>query len=195
MGDESAHASVRLAAVADGMNGSALPGQPESSGNNAAVQEVVLGLLTGRGYVVVATPPDRQGHDSTLAVLGAQDHRALVRFLWGPEGEIWGPSTIEDFGVQMRDLHATRGYMVTNSAFSEEAVTRADETGIALMDGQTLNNTVIAAMPPTWRPARTVEEPLPFARYIPWFVGISLILIVAIVLILTSIELTSLNPV
>ena len=177
------------------MNGPALPGQPESTGNNAAVQEVVLRLLTGRGYVVVATPPDRQSDGPMLAVLRAQDHRALVRFLWGFDGEIWGLSTIEDFGEEMRGLQAARGYMVTNGSFSEEAARRADETGIALMDGRTLNNTVIAAMPPTWRPARTVEEPLPFARYIPWFVGISLILLVAVVLILTSIELTSLNPV
>ena len=171
-----------------------MSGRPEPSENNVAVQEVVLRLLTGRGYVVVPTPPDRQGHDSTLAVLRAQDHRALVRFLWGSDGETWGRATIEDFGAQMRDLQATRGYMVTNSSFSEEAVRLADEANIALMDGQTLQNTVIAAMPPTWRPVRTVEEPLPFARYIPWFVGISLIVIVAIVLILTSIELTSLNP-
>ena len=180
--------------MADEMNGSATFGRPESAGNSAAVQEVVLRLLTGRGYIVVPSPPDRQEHDSTLAVLRAQDHRALVRFLWGSDNETWGRSTIENFGDEMRVLQAARGYMVTNNSFSEEAVMLADETGIALMDGQTLNSTIIAAMPPTWRPVRTVEEPLPFARYIPWFVGISLILIVAIVLILTSIELTSLNP-
>ena len=165
-------------------------GRSENTGNGPAVQEVVLRLLTGRGYVVTATPLDRTGLDTNLAVLRGPDHRALARFLWGSDYDIWDLSSVEDLDQQMRDLQATRGYLVTNGSFSEEAVRRAAEARIALMDGQILSSTVVAAMPPTWRPSRPVEEPLPFAKYIPWFVGISLVLLVALVLVLISIELT-----
>ena len=122
--------------------------------------------------------------------MDGKDHRALVRFLWGPSGHDWNESTLADFRIQMEDLQATRGYLISNGFFSDGAKQAAPELGISLTDGPALKQTMYDYAPPTEGLRRKPEKPLPFERYIPWFVGVSLGVLALLVVVLISIALS-----
>ena len=84
--------------------------------------------------------------------------------------------------------------MITDAELSDGARVSVQEAGVTAIAGKSLENLVLASRGATWPPLRPPEEPLPFQRYIPWFVGISLVLIVVIVLALISVELTIRPP-
>ncbi|MDA1097101.1 MAG: restriction endonuclease [Chloroflexi bacterium] len=163
---------------------------PESSlsgSDHQTIEETALRVFQREGYRV-ARPQFVASSSGTLAVLEAKDHRALVRFLWG-HAEDWDDRAVRDFRLQMEDLKATRGYLITNGLFSSEAQQAAIELGVSLTDGPNLNETLNLYAPSVGARRREPEPPLPFARSIPWFVGISLALVAAVVIVLISIAL------
>ena len=122
--------------------------------------------------------------------MDGKDHRALVRFLWGATSHDWNESALADFRIQMEDLQATRGYLISNGFFSDGAKQAAPGLGISLTDGPALKQTMYDYAPPTEGLRREPEKPLPFERYIPWFVGVSLGVVSLLVVILISIALS-----
>ena len=164
--------------------------KPSENGSNIRViEETVLRLFQSRGYVITRPSGDLGG---TLAILQAGDHRALARFQWGHERP-WTVDLIRIFHDQMDDLRATRGYIFTNGLFDAETHDLAEKFGITLTDGTGLQEAVFATMPAMRRPGYREEPPLPFSKYIPWFVGISLVVIAVVVLLLVSLAF-SLTP-
>ena len=104
------------------------------------------------------------------------------------------PSAVEEFSNQKESLQATAAFLITDGELSDAARERVEEAGVTVIAGQSLENLVVAYRGATWPPLRRPEEPLPFQKYIPWFVGISLVVIVALVLALISAELTIRPP-
>ena len=103
--------------------------------------------------------------------MDGKDHRALVRFLWGATGHDWNESDLADFRIQMEDLRATRGYLISNGFFSDGAKQAAPGLGISLTDGPALKQTMYDYAP-------------------PWFVGVSLGVVALLVVVLISIALS-----
>jgi hypothetical protein len=97
---------------------------------------------------------------------------------------------IKAFQVQMEDLKAVRGFLITNGAFSASARAMAQDLAMSLTDGKELREALFATTPLLERASYREEPPLPFAKYIPWFVGISLVLIALIVVLLVSVALS-----
>ena len=89
----------------------------------------------------------------------------------------------------MQDLQASRGYLISNGFFSEGAKNAAPELGISLTDGPSLKQTMYDFAPPMEGLRREPEKPLPFEKYIPWFVGVSLGVVALLVVVLISIAL------
>ena len=160
--------------------------------NNQTIEETALRVFQREGYRV-ARPQFVASSAGALAVLEAKDHRALVRFLWG-HAQDWDAGAVRDFRLQMEDLKATRGYLITNGLFSSEAQQAAIDLGVSLTDGPNLQETLNLHAPSVAAHRREPEPPLPFARSIPWFVGISIALIASVVIVLISIAL-ALTPV
>ena len=139
-----------------------------------------------QGYVVSSRREDQEG--SSLALLQLGERRALLRFLWGRRE--WGEDQVRLFRDQMDDLKAVHGYLVTNGVFSFQAQETARLLAVGLTDGSALRDILFRTAPPLHRLGSPEEKPLPFAKYIPWFVGISLVVIALIVLVLVSIALS-----
>jgi hypothetical protein len=165
--------------------------RPSGNGSNTRViEETVLRLFQRRGYVITRPSGDLGG---TLAILQARDHRALACFQWGHE-RLWTVDLIRTFHDQMDGLRATRGYLFTDGLFDAATRDLAETLGVTLTDGTGLQEAVFAAVPGMRRPGYREEPPLPFDKYIPWFVGISLVVLAVGVLLLISVAL-SLTPV
>jgi hypothetical protein len=154
------------------------------------IEATALRVFQREGYRVARAA----GATGATTVLEGKNHRALVRFLWGGAEGDWGDQPVKDFRIQMEDLQASRGYLISNILFSDTAKEAAIGLGISLTDGPTLQQTLYDFAPPTDRLRRKPEKPLPFERYIPWFVGISLAVIAIVVLLLISVAL-ALGPV
>ncbi len=155
--------------------------------NGDLVRDVVLAYLSRGGYAIPTAQRNTAGVPGDLVILQGRGHRALARFELRGEADTLGPAIVEELSNQMGSLQAERGFLITNAAFSANARSRAREAGVAVLDGQALDTLLNASGSSAHRPP---EEPLPFARFIPWFVGISLALIVALVLGLVSVALT-----
>lgn len=159
--------------------------KPSQNGSNSrVVEETVLRLFQKRGYSISRPAGDLGG---TLAVLQNKEHRALVRFQWGNQEPIL-IDVVRAFHTQMEGLKASRGYLFTNALFDPAARKLARDLFIDLTDGAELKESLYATMPTVRRSGVHREEPpLPFAKYIPWFVGISLVLLTIIVMLLISV--------
>lgn len=158
--------------------------KPSQNGSNSrVVEETVLRLFQKRGYSISRQAGDLGG---TLAILQSKEHRALVRFQWGTQEPIL-IDVVRVFHTQMEDLKASRGYLFTNGVFDPAARKLARDLAIDLTDGAELKESLYATMPTVRRSGFHQEPPLPFAKYIPWFIGISLVLLTVVVLLLVSV--------
>ncbi len=155
-----------------------------------AVEATVLRVFEREGYKASRSP----NAAGSTTVLDAQDHRALVRFLWGAPQDSWGDQHVRQLRMQMEDLQADRGHLISNGLFSDVAKQAAQTLGVSITEGPALKQTLFDYAPPLQRPRQEPENPLPFERYIPWFVGISLVVIAITVVLLISIAL-ALEPV
>ena len=155
-----------------------------------AIEAAAFRVFEREGY----RPSRSPGSQGSATILDAHDHRALVRFLWGAPADGWDDEPIRSLRMQMEDLQATRGYLISNGLFSEGAREAAQALGVSLTDGPGLKKTLYDYAPPLQRSRREPERPLPFERYIPWFVGVSLVVLAVAVVLLISIAL-SFDPV
>lgn len=158
------------------------------------VKDVVLGYLGRGGYMLPANESGEEPPIGDLVILHGRGHRAIARFEFGVSPEKLDPSVVEEFSNQKESLQATAAFLITDGELSNAARERVEEAGVTIIAGQSLENLILAYRGSTWPPLRRPEEPLPFQKYIPWFVGISLVVIVAIVLALISAELTIRPP-
>ncbi len=158
------------------------------------VKDIVLGYLGRGGYMLPTNTSGKELPIGDLVILHGRGHRAVARFEFGVSPEKLNPSVVEEFSNQKESLQATTAFLITDGELSNAARERVEEAGVTVIAGQSLENLVMAYRGATWPPLRPPEEPLPFQRYIPWFVGISLVVIVAIVLALISAELTLRPP-
>ena len=155
-----------------------------------AIEATAIRVFEREGYKASRLP----GSEGSTTVLNAGDHRALVRFLWGAPGDGWGDQPVRHLRMQMEDLRADRGYLISNGLFSEAARQAAQTLGVSLTDGPGLKRTLYDYAPPLQRSRREPEKPLPFERHIPMFVGVSLVVLAIAVVLLISIAL-ALEPV
>lgn len=162
-----------------------MPGAGQNGYNTLTVEEMVLRLFQGQGYTI-SRPAGAVG--GSLTLLHLAEGRALLRFLWGQRE--WEEEQVRQFGLQMEGLKATHGYLVTNGHFSPAAREAAERLAVTLTDGPELQEIIFRTAPLLQGIGSRSEPPLPFNKYIPWFVGISLVLIAAVVLILISIALS-----
>ena len=158
------------------------------------VKDVVLGYLGRGGYMLPTNESGEEPPIGDLVILHGRGHRAVARFEFGVSPGKLDASVVEEFSNQKESLQATAAFLITDGELSDAARERVEEAGATVIAGQSLENLILAYRGSTWPPLRKQEEPLPFQKYIPWFVGISLVLIVAIVLALISAELTLRPP-
>ncbi len=154
------------------------------------VKDIVLGYLGRGGYILPTNESGEQPPIGDLVILQGRGHRAVARFEFGVSPGNLGPAVVEEFSNQKESLQAAAAFLITDGELSNEARERVQEAGVTVIAGKSLENLVVAYRGATWPPLRPPEEPLPFQKYIPWFVGISLVVIVLIVLALISAELT-----
>ena len=158
------------------------------------VKDVVLGYLGRGGYMLPTNDSGEEPPVGDLVILHGRGHRAVARFEFGVSPEKLSPSVVEEFSNQKDSLQAAAAFLITDGELSDAARERVEEARVTVIAGKSLENLVLAYQGAAWPPLRRPEEPLPFQKYIPWFVGISLVLIVAIVLALISAELTIRPP-
>ena len=158
------------------------------------VKDIVLGYLGRGGYMLPANESGEEPPVGDLVILQGRGHRAIARFEFGVSPGTLGASVVEEFSNQKESLQAATAFLITDGELSDGARERVSEAGVTVIAGQSLENLVLAYRGSTWPPLRRPEEPLPFQKYIPWFVGISLVVIVIIVLALISAELTIRPP-
>ena len=158
------------------------------------VKDIVLGYLGRGGYMLPANESGEEPPVGDLVILQGRGHRAIARFEFGVSPGALGASVVEEFSNQKESLQAATAFLITDGELSDGARERVSEAGVTVIAGQSLENLVLAYRGSTWPPLRRPEEPLPFQKYIPWFVGISLVVIVIIVLALISAELTIRPP-
>lgn len=165
-----------------------MPTPSQNGSNTHAVEEMVLRLFQGQGYAVGGRPEGGETGDVSLAVLQQGNRRALVQFLWGHQE--WGEDLIRSFRGRMEDLKAGHGYLVTNGLFTPQAQHVAREMDVSLTDGSALRDILFRTAPPLHRAGSPEEPALPFAKYIPWFVGVSLVVLAVLVLALVAAALS-----
>ena len=158
------------------------------------VRDIVLDYLGRGGFHLPTTTTGDSPPIGDLVILQGRGHRAIARFEFGVSPEKLGPAVVQEFSNQKESLQAQTAFLITDAELSDGARESVQEAGVTAIAGKSLENLVLASRGATWPPLRPPEEPLPFQRYIPWFVGISLVLIVVIVLALISVELTIRPP-
>ena len=158
------------------------------------VKDIVLGYLGRGGYALPTSPSGEDPPIGDLVILRGRGHTAIARFEFDVSPNTLSPTVVEEFSNQKVLLQAAAAFLITDGELSDEARDRVDEAGVTVIAGRSLENLIMAYRGSTWPPLRRPEEPLPFQRFIPWFVGISLVVIVIIVLALISAELTVRPP-
>ena len=158
------------------------------------VRDIVLGYLGRGGYALPTAPSGDSPPIGDLVILHGRGHRAIARFEFGVSPQKLSPAVVEEFSNQKDSLQAHAAFLITDAELSDGARERVQEAAVTVISGQSLENLILASRSATWPPLRRPEEPLPFQRFIPWFVGISLVVIVLIVLALISVELTVRPP-
>ncbi len=153
------------------------------------VRDIVLGYLGRSGYFLTTTSGNGD-QGGRLVILQNRFHRAIARFEFGIAPAELGPAVVEELKNQKATLQASAAFLITDAELMAEARDRVGEAGITVIAGRSLENLILASQGATWPPQRPPEDPLPFQRYIPWFVGISLTVILLVVLALISAELT-----
>ena len=158
------------------------------------VKDIVLSYLGRGGYSLPGQPSGEEQPVGDLVILHGRGHRAVARFEFSVAPDTVSPSVVEEFSNQKESLQAVTAFLITDGELSDGARESVQEAGITVIAGKSLENLILAYRGSVWPPLRRTEEPLPFQRFIPWFVGISLVLIVALVLALISAELTIRPP-
>ena len=89
------------------------------------------------------------------------------------------------------DLMNTKNYFLyTDYVIDEQLKNSAEEMGISIVDYPDMEARGITRVQQMYAPPVNDDKPLPFERYIPWFVGISLFIIIFAVLVLVSVGIS-----
>ena len=102
----------------------------------------------------------------------------------------FGLQEIKGLRNNMDLLKTKNSYLYTDYVIDEQLKNSAEEMGISIVDYPDMEARGITRVQQMYAPPVNDDKPLPFERYIPWFVGISLFIIIFAVLVLVSVGIS-----
>ena len=113
----------------------------------------------------------------------------MLIFFWSKDGA-FGLNEIKGLRDNMDLLKTKNSYLYTDYVIDDHLKNSAEKMGISIVDYPDMEARGITRVQQMYAPPVNEDKPLPFERYIPWFVGISLFIIIFAVLILVSVGIS-----
>ena len=144
----------------------------------------ILNLYRNDGYKV--NLPEEGSNGSVQDIVIQKNGRVwIINFYWNNSVAV-NMDLIRRIKSNMDALKIPNGYLYTTQMVSLELKTSSGNLGITMVDKIGLRERGIVRAAGLFTPPVQLEKPLPFEKYIPWFVGISLVLIILVVMTLVS---------
>ncbi len=152
------------------------------------LQARIIGLYSREGYEI---GEDVSSIDASNSIIITDRNRNLFMliFFWSKDGA-FGLQEINGLRNNMDLLKMKNSYLYTDYVIDEQLKSSAEEMGISIVDYPDMEARGITRVQQMYAPPVNDDKPLPFERYIPWFVGISLFIIIFAVVVLVSVGIS-----
>ena len=152
------------------------------------LQARIIGLYSQQDYKIgkdISVSPA----SNTMMITSQQGTASMLAFFWSKDGS-FGISEIQKLRDNMDVLKIHNSYVYTDYVIEKQLKESAEKLDISIVDYPDMEARGIMRTQQMYGPQSGVDKPLPFERYIPWFVGISLIIIIFAALVLVSLGMS-----
>ncbi|MFL2640740.1 MAG: hypothetical protein ACJ0OL_05425 [Dehalococcoidia bacterium] len=152
------------------------------------LQARIIGLYRQQDYNIgqdIASP----SASNTMIITDKHGTPFMLVFFWSKDGT-FGTNEIKKLRDSMQVLKVNSSYVYTDYIIEEKVKTSAEKLDISIVDYPDMEARGIMRVQQMYGPSDGPDKPLPFERYIPWFVGISLIIIIFAALVLVSVGMS-----
>lgn len=126
---------------------------------------------------------------NTMIITNKHGTPFMLAFFWSKDGT-FGSNEIKKLRGSMLALKINSSYVYTDYVIDEKLKTSAAKLDVSIVDYPDMEARGIMRVQQMYGPSNGPDKPLPFERYIPWFVGISLTIIIFAVLVLVSVGMS-----
>jgi hypothetical protein len=126
---------------------------------------------------------------NTMIITDQHGTRFILAFFWFKYGS-FSINEIEKLRDDMDVLKIHSSYVYTDYVIEKRLKESAEKLDVSIVDYPDMEARGIMNVQQIYAPTSGADKPLPFERYIPWFVGISLTIIIFVVLVLVSVGMS-----
>ena len=152
------------------------------------LQARIIGLYRREGYEI---GEDISSIAASNSIMMTDRNRNLFMliFFWSKDAA-FGLNEITVIRNNMDLLKTKNCYLYTDYVIEDDLKDSAEKMGISIVDYPDMEARGITKIQQMYAPPVNDDKPLPFERYIPWFVGISLFIIIFAVVVLVSVGIS-----